>query len=310
MIKLAAFLTLSTIFKSGESLTMSRNSKLKVQDFYRQALYEEGAMNIERNIYIKATNVGSSIKNTVVHDIDSSDPSFVCSKIIHFQRHGQGYHNLLGDMFNSMDNEIKINSPDLKENPFVRTEIQDSPLTKKGRDEAVAERIYAATLNPEVVIVSPLHRAVQTALLTFADHYSKGINFVAHEGCREQLGLLVCNKAHPISQTAAEFPQVDFSLCTAGENDSLWNEYPTIREHPVREANRAFEFLTYFIMERKEKELAVVCHSGWLFTACNAVVDCDGDSSLESWFETGEIRSIKLSFFRKKIARFNQQLTD
>ena len=152
-------------------------------------------------------------------------------------------------------------------------------------------------LKPELVVVSPLHRAVQTALISFADHYHDGVPFLAHEGCREQLGLLTCNKALPISQTMADFPQIDFGLVTAGEEDSLWK--PHRREEPVDEANRAYEFLTEFLMKRQENELAVVCHSAWLFSVCNAVIDCGEDESLESWFGTGEIRSLRVSFHRQ-----------
>jgi len=213
------------------------------------------------------------------------------------QRHGQGYHNLLGDHTKALGKEFSIDDPNPECNPFVKPEIQDSPLTHKGRQEAAHQRTKASVLKPELVVVSPLHRAVQTALISFADHYHDGVPFLAHEGCREQLGLLTCNKALPISQTMADFPQIDFGLVTAGEEDSLWK--PHRREEPVDEANRAYEFLTEFLMKRQENELAVVCHSAWLFSVCNAVIDCGEDESLESWFGTGEIRSLRVSFHRQ-----------
>ena len=210
------------------------------------------------------------------------------------QRHGQGYHNLLGDHTRALGAKFDIMDPDPERNPFAKTEIIDSPLTYKGRKEAVLQRPVASALNPELVVVSPLHRAVQTALLSFADHYQNGIPFIAHEGCREQLGVLTCNKAHPISQTVADFPQIDFSLITAGEEDSLFDHHQ--KEAPVDEANRAYDFLTEFLMKREESEVAVVCHSAWLFSVTNAVLDCGDDDSLISWFGTGEIRSLQISF--------------
>jgi hypothetical protein len=70
--------------------------------------------------------------------------------------------------------------------------------------------------------VSPLHRAIQTAQITFEDFRGKvPFSFVAHEACREELGLLVCNKRRPLSETIREFPNVDFSLVTSGEEDAL-----------------------------------------------------------------------------------------
>ena len=253
-------------------------------------------MDIPRDIKIKPVKAASP--SIAMEPKEDSKSGHITTKIIHFQRHGQGYHNLLGENTRALGHDIDIDDPDPTTNPFVKPEIRDSPLTQKGRQEAAAERARAAKLNPEVVVVSPLHRAVQTALISFADHYHGGVPFVAHEGCREQLGLLTCNRALPLSQTAFEFPQVDFGSCTAGEEDALWK--PGAREHPVDEANRAYAFLTEFLMKRPERELAVVCHSAWLFSVCNAVVDCGGDDFLESWFETGEIRSVEMSFYEQE----------
>jgi hypothetical protein len=51
-------------------------------------------------------------------------------------------------------------------------------------------------------------------------------------------------------------------------------------------------------MDRPEQELAIVGHSAWLFTMCNAIVDCGDDDFLKSLFKTSEIRSMRLSFYR------------
>ena len=111
--------------------------------------------------------------------------------------------------------------------------------------------------------------------------------------------MLTCNKALPLSQIKEDYPLVDFSLITYGDEDTMWNQYAH-REKPIDEANRAYDFLTQFIMNRPESDIAVVCHSAWLFSVCNAVVDCDGDDSLESWFATGEIRSMRVTFHKQK----------
>ncbi len=293
---------------------------------YKDKLMEAGVMDLQRQrpIQIKAINIGNSAENSMRDDDDddgtdsnsnNSNDEEVITKIIHFQRHGQGYHNLLGDLVRSMGNDIEIDDPNPETNPFVKPEIQDSPLTFQGRTEAASQRYKASMLSPEVIIVSPLQRAIQTAQLSFVDHIMSNtdkkddddddddvdvVPFIAHEGCREQLGFLTCNKALPLSQMKMDYPLVDFSLITHGEDDTLWNQYDT-REKPIDEANRAYDFLTEFVMKRKEKEMAIVCHSAWLFSVCNAVVDCGGDDSLESWFATGEIRSMRVSFHKQKL---------
>jgi len=270
---------------------------------YKETLRAAGAMDVVRPITVKAERIPLP-QSVVVNDCrpDSSDNEktiLITTKIIHFQRHGHGYHNLLGDIERENDRDFDIDDQDPKINPFVRPEIQDSPLTHLGRTEATSRQSQASLLKPQVVIVSPLHRAIQTALISFNYHHKNGVPFVAHEGCREQLGLLVCNKALPLSQTKVDFPTVDFSSISQGDEDTLWS--PHQRELPLEEAQRVYEFLTGFLMHRSEEELAVVGHSAWLFSMCNVVMDCGGDETLESWFKTSEIRSMKVSFFKNII---------
>lgn len=308
----------SNVKVNALALSTSSNTKSPprppVWSNYKETLLSHGLLDLQhqRPIQMKAVNIGTSPGNSMRQDshtdsdadADSNSDTHITTKIIHFQRHGQGYHNLLGDVIRASGNEINIDDPNPQNNPFVKAEIQDSPLTFQGRQEAESRRIQASMLSPQLIIVSPLQRALQTAMLSFADHIqhtNKGqqpVPFIAHEGCREQLGFLTCNKALPLSQTKADFPQVDFSLITHGEHDTLWHQYSQ-REHPVDEANRAYDFLTGFVMNRQETEIAIVCHSAWLFSVCNAVIDCGQDQELESWFETGEIRSLKVTFASK-----------
>jgi broad specificity phosphatase PhoE len=154
----------------------------------------------------------------------------------------------------------------------------------------------ASILNPELVVVSPLLRAVQTAKLSFSDFYQNPkIPWIAHEGCREELGVLVCNKRRPLSQIMEDFPDLQFWEMT--EEDSLWD--PTQRESNESKSGRIYEFLVEFIANRPESEIAVIGHSAWLFHMCNAVVDCGDDEGLTSWFLTSEIRSMRLTFTRE-----------
>lgn len=263
---------------------------------YKESLRAGGAMDVIMPITIKAEKIPSSDDEHCLTESSGDEPALITTKIIHFQRHGQGYHNLLGDISKEFGRNFDIDDPNPSTNPFVRPEIQDSPLTHIGRTEATSRQSQVSSLEPQVVIVSPLHRAIQTALITFNYHHQNGVPFVAHEGCREQLGLLTCNKAHPLSQTKIDFPTVDFSLISHREEDTLWS--PHERERPFDEAKRVYEFLTGFIMLRSEEELAVVGHSAWLFSMCNCVINCGGDNALESWFKTSEIRSMKVSFYK------------
>ena len=285
---------------------------------YKDTLIKAGVLDLQkqRPIAIQAINIeenpstsDNANTNTNTNAKNNKNNDNVITKVIHFQRHGQGYHNLLGDVIRSTGQTFDIDDPNPDINPFVKPEIQDSPLTYQGRLEAEQRYDQATKLSPQLIIVSPLVRALQTASISFAYHINNDndsdssenkatIPFIAHEGCREQLGFLTCNKALPLSQTKAEYPNVDFTHVSHDETDPLWEQYKT-RELPLDEANRAYDFLTSFVMSREEDEIAIVCHSAWLFSVCNVVIDCGGDESLESWFGTGEIRSLEVSFITK-----------
>lgn len=223
------------------------------------------------------------------------------TKVVHFQRHGQAYHNLIYGILNDAKAPVPdVYLNDVTVNPFLRTEMIDSPLTELGREQCRARKEQASNLSPEVIIVSPLSRAVQTALITF-DSFRGCVPFVAHDGCREELGLLTCNKRKPLSEIIRDYPDVDFSVVAAGahEEDNHW--IPDRRECPKEQSKRIYRFLVDFIQNRPEKELAVVGHSAWLFSMCHTVLHFGEDGEeIKDWFKTGEIRSLQLTFSDKE----------
>ena len=225
----------------------------------------------------------------------NADDATICTKIIHFQRHGQGYHNLICDMWREAGRPIDFDSPDPELNPVTRTEMVDPPLTELGRKQCTAVREECSKLSPEVVIVSPLLRCIQTAKLSFRDHAdTTATPWVSHEGCREELGLLTGNKRRPISEICEDYPEIDFAAIEHDE-DELWDAYGERRETLLEKSDRIYDFLTSYVMERPESEIAIVSHSAYLFTLLNAVMDIE-DEGLRSWFLTEEVRSLKVTY--------------
>jgi broad specificity phosphatase PhoE len=135
-------------------------------------------------------------------------------------------------------------------------------------------------------------RCIQTAKLSFRDHLN--VPWVSHEGCREELGLLVGNKRRKVDDIAVDYPEIDFSAIQHNE-DVLWEEYGDRRETLAEKSERIYRFLTEYVRSRPEKEIAVVCHSAYLFTLLNAVMDIE-EEELRSWFLTSEVRSLKVTF--------------
>ncbi len=172
-------------------------------------------------------------------------------------------------------------------------------------------------------MVSPLVRALETACITFEDHLpstikkdggrEEGVRWIAHEGIREELGLLLCNQRRPLKETVLQFPHVDFSLLAHHETDEdvYWKQHcerTSINNFdgmPQRESiedmsHRAYDFLVDYLYHRPEREIAVVGHSAWLLAMTNAVVEFDEESGdveeFGTMFGQAELRSATLTF--------------
>ncbi|RWR74071.1 phosphoglycerate mutase-like protein 1 isoform X1 [Cinnamomum micranthum f. kanehirae] len=143
----------------------------------------------------------------------------------------------------------------------------------------------------DLVIVSPLLRTIQTAVGVFGgEDYVDGVDvpplmvanagnsehpaisslncppFLAVETCRERLGAHPCDKRRSITEYRPLFPAIDFSLAIfmqiESDEDILWTaEKREVREEVAARGMRFFDWL----WTRKEKEIAIVTHSGFLF---------------------------------------------
>ncbi|KAK1740234.1 hypothetical protein QTG54_009184 [Skeletonema marinoi] len=155
----------------------------------RKKLQELGALDVERPVKIVGTSLSENcgLGDCVLEEKkeDGSD-MLDNTKIIHFQRHGQGYHNLICDMWRELGKPIDFDSADPNLNPVVRPEFLDPPLTALGMQQCSSQRDLCNSLSPDLVIVSPMLRCIQTAKLSFRDHVST-VPWVSHEGCREEL---------------------------------------------------------------------------------------------------------------------------
>ena len=269
------------------------------------------------------TNAASS------NNSSSSGPLKVI-KVIHFIRHGQGFHNLLADIAiesgmtwtqfeSSISNSTTTNTHTAStttpttpknNNPYMRPEVLDAPLTELGRKQAQQlhyEIVQNFTTPIDCVYVSPHCRTLQTGLIAFQhciNHpptTSKATGtvkipfMVAHELLREESGVHICDQRRDIAWQSIEFPQYDFHSHCPNDIDPLFHSQT--RETKLQVAQRIYQFMEYLsTLEQHVDNIAVVSHSGWLHILFNAIVQDDCHPSLKKWFQTGEMRSVQVEF--------------
>ena len=163
-------------------------------------------------------------------------------KVVSFIRHGLAAHNFGG-----------IIDPD----PVTPDRYTDSPLTDYGRAQATCAAAEAAQLKPELLVCSPLSRALETGLRAFP-HVP---TCVAHEMCREYCAGRYANKRLSRTALAARFPSVDFSALS-GDEDPIFR--PDVPEAwPAGLQDRIVKFI-HWVGCRPEKAIAVASHGVYI----------------------------------------------
>ena len=108
---------------------------------------------------------------------------------------------------------------------------------------------------------------------------------------------MIGNKRRPVREIIEDHPEIDFGAIEHDEDD-LWDAYGDRRETLLEKSARAYDFLQ-FVMERPESEIAICSHSAYLVTLLNAVMDIE-DEDLRSWFLTGEVRTLRVTYRRRE----------
>ena len=146
-------------------------------------------------------------------------------------RHGEALHNVVAKIYGNK----------------VYKEFEDTTLTTNGMRQAIEANVPP----PDLVLVSPLTRTLQTATLMFPN-----VKVVALECLKEYpQHTEICNRRSSISTIGKLFPHVDFSDCQTDMQN--WpNSPPT----PVDNLGIFYNKLNSF----KENNIAIVTHSSWL----------------------------------------------
>ncbi|THF95624.1 hypothetical protein TEA_015234 [Camellia sinensis var. sinensis] len=170
-------------------------------------------------------------------------------------RHAQGIHNVDGDK---------------NYKAYMSPEYFDAQLTPLGWQQVdnLRKHVQSCGLfkSIELVITSPLLRTMQTAVGVFGgEGYTDKI---------DALPLMVANAGNsdrPAISSLNSPPIIAVELCREhlieSDDDLLWKA--NIRETKEELAARGMEFMNW-LWTRKEKEIAIITHSGFLFHTLNA----------------------------------------
>ena len=166
------------------------------------------------------------------------------SKNLYLIRHGHSLHN-------ELYHKIGVNA-------FRHPEMIDSPLTNEGNIQSI-ELGYSWTDKHkiELVIVSPLTRALETCMNIFGD---TEIPIECYEFLREYpIGEHTCNKRSSLTNIKNKFPKINFNLDI--DIDTLWEND---RRETINELEQRIEMMVQFIKSRNEKNIAIISHSSFI----------------------------------------------
>mmetsp|Transcript_10347 Transcript_10347/g.31825 ORF Transcript_10347/g.31825 Transcript_10347/m.31825 type:complete len:327 (+) Transcript_10347:179-1159(+) len=261
------------------SASAVRTAQIEGQQHYDE-LERQGVLNIRRDVVVRAR-------------APDGRPLEENEKMVHLIRHGQGFHNLLGDLYRDFGAAVDSTGREAEGSPYVRPEIEDSPLTAVGRAQAKALRVETKLLDGiDLVVLSPLQRAAQTAALAMPHlRHGRRVPWVGLPSVQETSGVNVCDRRRDRQEIVEDFPWVDWTALMT-ERDMFFD--PDERESARSVSDRGYDFAVW-LRARPEKEIVVATHSAWLFTFLNTVARC-ADPDLAGWFLTGELRSVVLSF--------------
>ena len=249
---------------------------------------------------------------SVLPDVESHDKAFhhvpehgfsmflkKRTKIVHFVRHAEGFHN-------EAVREFGDETPTIYSTPGSERYL-DARLNTQGIEQCKAVRdSLGSDVNPSLVVVSPLTRTLETAHHIFGGRHLDGTSslpFLVHDICRERWGKFTNDKRRSKSEIRPEFEaifkstgdSIDFdSHGFRTDEDSEWTEE---RESDESCSKRGIELLCW-LSKRPEKEIAVVTHSSFLrhlFKGFGETLSSEDRTSLQRTYGNAEVRSVTLA---------------
>lgn len=204
----------------------------------------------------------------------------------------------MNEYLGGADGGRRFGSPyftDIFANEERRKKYHDSPLSPRGLSQAtaMAKKKHEFVNTCELVVVSPLTRALQTFHIGLLPHFAQsgGVPVIALPEAAERL-YLISDVGRGVSQLQDEYDYVDFETgFSAHHEPECWwyrpDEYDydnyvewrpvdcgqqyACPSEPLEVFHRRMRRLHEWLDRRPERHIAVVCHHGVI----DAFLDCD-----------------------------------
>ena len=165
------------------------------------------------------------------------------SKLLYLIRHGLALHN---------ENFLKYG-----EKTFFDPKYVDTHLIEEGIQQSLQfGKTWQNIDDIELVLVSPLYRALETATNIFKN---KDVSIISLEELREySIGQHTCNKRSSKDILMLNFPHINFDDIKGG--DYLW----TTESEGILSLEKRINNIKNYIQKRDEKVICIVSHTQFL----------------------------------------------
>ena len=159
-------------------------------------------------------------------------------------------------------------------------------------------------LQPDLVVVSPLRRAIQSAIISFPTYTPQmslsNTPWICNHMCMEQANGNKSEFVSSSNELKKLFPGIDYSMFEEniidGDVDELNGRTKvSLLESKLDLMGRTDEFLRW-IKNRDERVIVVSSHATWLHSLCAFSLRYEPESKGLEMFKKGEMRSVGIKF--------------
>jgi len=172
-------------------------------------------------------------------------------------RHGEGDHNAAERRLGSEQWE----NVEAKSDKYFDANLNGVGLRQCEDLNKAFQLSLKSGLQVDVIIVSPLSRAIQTAKYGLASIWKK-VPIYAVEMSRERFGKNICDKRKSVTTLKKEFPEVNFDFFMEGEDDTWFSPE---RETDEQIDQRVTYFYNWLLRAPKDwRSVVIVGHSSFM----------------------------------------------